>query len=143
MKRTLGRSNIARAWPAIVVAVAVVGGAACAGSDTSLSEQGARGKRIAAEKGCAGCHGTDGQGGVGPKWTGLAGSDVQLFDGSVIVADEAYLVRAIKDPGADLLADYSLQMPRNELTDAEIADVVAYIEELGTPAGGTSAGADG
>ena len=86
--------------------------------------------------GCAGCHGTDGKGGVGPTWIGLAGSDRELQDGSIVVADDAYLVRAIAEPGADLLADYQLQMPQNRLTDDDIADVIAYIKDLSPPEGG-------
>jgi cytochrome c oxidase subunit 2 len=108
------------------------------GADVTLSEAGARGRKIALSSGCAGCHGANGQGGVGPTWKGLAGSDVELRDGSVIVADDAYLVRAIKEPGADLRAGYNLQMPQNRLSDAEIADVVAYIKDLGEPGTNTA-----
>lgn len=138
MERAPRRSLPAKLAAAALAAVAVVA-AACGGDDPALSEQAARGRQIALAKGCAGCHGADGQGGVGPKWVGLAGSDVHLYDGSVVVADDDYLVRSIKEPGADLLADYAVQMPRNELSDAEIADVVAYIKELGTTADGGSA----
>lgn len=109
---------------------------ACSGSDSNLSAEAARGKQISVAKGCAGCHGQNGEGGVGPTWVGLAGSQVELFDGSTVVADDEYLIRSIKDPAADLLADYFVQMPQNELTDAEVADVVAYIKELGTAGNG-------
>jgi len=110
-----------------------VGAAACGESGaagTPLSPAGERGKQLAQSSGCAGCHGTAGQGGVGPPWQGLAGSEVELADGSTVVADQAYLVRAIKEPQADLLADYRIQMPRNRLDDAQIDDVVAYITDL-------------
>jgi len=59
---------------------------------------------------------------------GLAGSQVELADGTTLVADTAYLTRAIANPSADLVADYNLKMPANTLSDAEIADIVAYIE---------------
>ena len=71
---------------------------------------------------------------MGPTWVGLAGSERELQDGSTVVADDAYLVRAIAEPGADLLADYQLQMPQNRLTDEDIADVIAYIKDLSQPA---------
>jgi len=58
---------------------------------------------------------------------GLAGSQVTLADGSTLVADTAYLTRAIANPSADLVADYNLKMPANSLSEAEIADIVAYI----------------
>ncbi|MGA0766576.1 MAG: c-type cytochrome, partial [Ilumatobacteraceae bacterium] len=41
--------------------------------------------------GCASCHGEDGNGRVGPKWIGLADSQVTLNDGTVVTADDAYL----------------------------------------------------
>lgn len=119
---------------AFATAALAFGAAACGddggGSGPALSEAGARGKQLAASSGCAGCHGSDGQGGVGPTWQGLAGSDVELADGTTVVADEEYLVRAIVDPSADLLADFAVQMPSNNLDDAQVADIVTYITEL-------------
>ena len=88
------------------------------------------GEQLSRSKGCAGCHGPDFGGGAGPGWIGLAGSDVELADGTVVVADTDYLIRAIADPSAELVADYTLKMPANNLSDAEIADIVAYIETL-------------
>ena len=90
----------------------------------------ANGEQLSRSKGCAGCHGQDFGGGAGPSWIGLAGSDVELTDGSVVVADTAYLTRAIANPSAELVAGYNLKMPANGLSDAEIADIVAYIGTL-------------
>jgi cytochrome c oxidase subunit 2 len=110
-----------------------VGAVAC-GSDEAagppLSEAGERGKQLSLSSGCAGCHGTNGQGGVGPTWQGLTGSDVELADGTTIVADQEYLIRSIKEPAADLLADFAVQMPRNSLDDSQVNDIVAYITHL-------------
>lgn len=89
-----------------------------------------KGEQLSRSSGCAGCHGQDFGGGAGPGWIGLAGSDVELADGTVVVADTAYLTRAIADPSAELVADYNLKMPANRLSDAEIADIVAFIETL-------------
>ncbi len=89
-----------------------------------------RGEEISRSQGCAGCHGANFDGGAGPTWIGLAGSEVLLADGSTVLADDAYLTRAIAEPNAEYVADYSLQMPANQLTDAEIADVVAFINTL-------------
>ena len=88
------------------------------------------GEQLSRSSGCAGCHGSDFGGGAGPGWVGLAGSERTLADGSVVVADTAYLTRAIADPSAEVVADYSLRMPANGLSDAEIADIVAFIETL-------------
>jgi len=94
------------------------------------SEAVARGEAGARAMGCAGCHGQDFDGGAGPGWIGLAGSEVVLADGSTVIADDAYLTRAIADPDADLREGYNLRMPANSLTDEAIADIVAYINSL-------------
>ena len=95
-----------------------------AGGDPVVGEQSAR------SNGCAGCHGQNFGGGAGPSLIGLAGAEVQLDDGTVVIADTAYLIRSIANPGAELVAGYNLRMPANNLSDAEIADIVAYIETL-------------
>ena len=133
-----GRGRQGRASGVLIVGLALFAGACGGGSDAgpTLSVAGESGKRIALSSGCAGCHGTDGKGGVGPTWVGLAGSERELQDGSTVIADDDYLVRAIAEPGADLLADYKLQMPQNRLTDDDIADVIAYIKDLSPRVGG-------
>jgi cytochrome c oxidase subunit 2 len=106
-------------------------------ADGDLSEAARNGRDLARSNGCAACHGNDGQGGVGPSWVGLAGSEVELEDGTTVIADRDYLYRSIADPDAEVVAGYSLRMPTNGLDDDQIADVVAYIEELGAePADG-------
>jgi len=134
------RSRLGRLALATGVTAAIVLGAACgddAGSDTSaggadLSAAAQNGKQLSQSKGCAGCHGRDFDGGAGPGWIGLAGSEVQLVDGSTVVADDAYLTRAIADPSAELVDGYTLKMPANNLSDAEVADIVAFINALAT-----------
>ncbi len=117
------------------------GGASDAGADADgsgsveLSAAGQRGQELVRSSGCAGCHGSSGQGGVGPAWVGLYGSDVELQDGTTVVADDEYLRRAITDPGAEIVADSHVPMPKNRLDDAQVADVIAYIRDLsGVPA---------
>jgi cytochrome c1 len=135
-------AGLAQRWifGALITSTLALGAAACGGGgDTSgpeLSEAGERGKSLSASSGCAGCHGADGQGGVGPTWQGLAGSDRELADGTIVIADEAYLIRSIKEPEADLLADFAVQMPRNNLDDQQVADIVAYINDLADVAPG-------
>lgn len=123
------------AGPALLLAI-VAGVAACGGSggdsDVVLSGAGARGQDISKSNGCAQCHGSSGQGGVGPAWVDLYGSDVELEDGTIVVADDDYLARAISDPSAEIVADASVIMPSNGLSDDEISDVIAYIRDLST-----------
>lgn len=114
--------------------VVLLVGAACGsddgGSSPDLSEAGERGRSVAASNGCAACHGSKGQGGAGPAWTGLAGSMVELDDGTIVVADDTYLATAVTDPSAQLRADYTLKMPLNSLDDSQVNDVIAYIHDL-------------
>lgn len=110
----------------------VTGGtvAACGGSDVELPPLATEGRSIARSSGCAACHGSNGTGGVGPSWVGRFGSTVELESGEQVLADEAYLRRAISEPAAEKVAGYSVIMPDNNLTDDEITAVVAYIEAL-------------
>ena len=99
-----------------------------AATDPSPAAQ--NGEQLARSKGCAGCHGQNFEGGAGPGWVGLAGSEVTLVDGSTLLANDAYLTAAIAEPATDLVDGYTLKMPANNLSDAEIADIVAYINTL-------------
>jgi mono/diheme cytochrome c family protein len=132
-------SSLRRVLPplAITALVALAGCGSDGGGGDDLSEAAQRGRDIANSNGCASCHGNDGQGSVGPPWIGLAGSQVTLADGSQVVADDAYLERAIVDPGAEIVDGFLLQMPANSLGDEQVDAVVAYIKEL---AGGEEAG---
>jgi cytochrome c oxidase subunit II len=107
------------------------GGGGGSASDPPAGTAAARGKQLSLSAGCAGCHGANFAGGAGPTWIGIAGEEVELADGTTVVRDEAYLIRSIADPNAEIVAGYTLRMPANNLTDDEIADIVAFIETLG------------
>ena len=110
--------------------------AACGGGvDVDLSEAGARGKSVFDKTGCATCHGSDAGGGAGPSLHRLAGSDVELADGTTVVADDDYLRLAITDPSAQIVAGTSLQMTQYPLSDDEVDDLIAYIHDLAAVAG--------
>ena len=123
-------------WLPIVVGCALAGGvlAACGGSgsgeEPSLSAAAEQGKQLAISKGCASCHVFYGRDAAGPTWKGLYGSEVTLQDGSKVVADEAYLTRSIKDPWSQKVQGYGTIMPRNNLSDSDVALIVGYIKEL-------------
>lgn len=128
---------------AAVMAVSALALGACgsdSGSELALSPAGDAGRQVALENGCAACHGTNGEGNVGPTFVGLFGSTVELDDGTTVVADEAYITESIKDPNAKRVEGFNLPMPETNLSDEEIASVIDYIRELATPAaGGTEA----
>lgn len=118
---------------ALTFVVAVVASlAACGADDTgpALTTAAAEGRSIARSNGCAACHGRNGEGGPGPAFVGLFGSTVELDDASTVAADVDYLIESIRDPGAKTVAGYGIVMPTNDLSDAEIAAVIAWIEAL-------------
>jgi cytochrome c oxidase subunit 2 len=93
----------------------------------------AGGKQVIEEKGCVGCHSTDGTKKIGPTFKGLYDSRVTvLTDGKerTIEADEAYLRRSINKPKADVVKGYPDIMPVLSLTPEELDQVVEYIETL-------------
>jgi mono/diheme cytochrome c family protein len=106
--------------------------AACGddGSTIEFTPVAQDGQRLYVNSGCAGCHGRAGQGGVGPALAGISGIERPLIDGSTVIADEAYLIRAIMDPNVEIVAGYNLRMPSNRLTESEVRSVIAFILEL-------------
>ncbi|HEY9528349.1 MAG TPA: c-type cytochrome, partial [Anaerolineales bacterium] len=67
----------------------------------------------------------------GPTWFGLFDHEVELTDGSVVVADEAYIHESIKAPQAKIVRGFENQlMPNYGFTDEQIDDIVAYIKTL-------------
>jgi len=114
--------------PILSIASAALLFSAC-GSDRDASRPMTEGEQLTLNNGCTACHGSNGEGGVGPAWKGLAGSEVVLSDGSKVVADDAYLTESIRDPSAMQVRGYSV-MPQNSLSDAEVQAVVTYIKTL-------------
>ncbi len=115
----------------IVIAFTMIVALAGCGSSADLSPLAAEGKDLLTSEGCAACHGSEGEGGIGPVLVGLAGRAVELDDGTTVVADTAYLRRAIVDPNAQIVAGYEIRMPENALADAQVDALVAWIEESG------------
>lgn len=141
MARLLGRTF--RRWmPISASALIAVGLAACGGSsdtEPALSPTALKGKQLAISKGCASCHIFYGKDAAGPTWKGAYGSEVTLDDGSTVIADEAYLIQSIKDPWSQKVEGFGTIMPRNSLSDEEVALIVAYIKEL-NPSGTATTG---
>ena len=90
----------------------------------------AAGEALVSQNGCGGCHSIDGSKGTGPTWRGLFGSQVKLSDGKTVTADDAYLTESIADPTAKVVQGFQPIMPKFSLTDAQIKDIVSYIETL-------------
>ena len=119
----------------VMIAAAALGACSSSPHASGASTTAAQGKTIAMNRGCTTCHGANARGGLGPSWVGLAGSTVQLDDGSTVTADDAYLSESIRIPSAKKVAGYSLAMPPIPLSDDEVAALVAYIDSLGAASG--------
>ena len=119
-------------WLMIVLVLVIVTSAGCGGNSGSddLSPEAAQGQELAQSKGCAACHGDLGEGGVGPAWAGLSGSEVDLEDGSTVIADVDYLRRSITDPETQVVSGYTITMPTTPLSEPEVAALIEYMQEL-------------
>ena len=91
-----------------------------------------RGEKLYQESGCKACHSVDGSKGVGPSWKGLFGSNVELADGSSVIANENYITESIKVPGAKTVEGFPANaMPSfGYLTDGQAADILEFIKTL-------------
>ena len=113
----------------LLISMLVLAGCGTSVSD-DLSPQAIQGQEVARSKGCAACHGDLGEGGVGPAWIGLAGTEVELDDGSTVVADTDYLRSSIIEPEAQVVSGYTITMPTTKLSEPEVVALIAYIQEL-------------
>ena len=99
------------------------------GVHKSLAEQG---EEVFRAHGCSGCH--DRSSTVhSPSLFGLYGTLVRLQDGSVRMADEAYIRDCIVNPRSFTVAGYPPVMPdySGQLGEGELLKLVVYIKSLG------------
>lgn len=128
--RTPRRTTLAAVVFTAAVSTAAV---ACAGEETTLPELSPlaqEGRDLYQQTGCAGCHGRAADGGVGPNLVGIRDTERELVGGEVVVADTEYLVRAIMEPDAEIVAGYSLRMPPNRLDRDQVDAIIAFLDEL-------------
>jgi cytochrome c oxidase subunit II len=99
------------------------------GVHQSLAEQGEAAFRA---HGCSGCH-SDNSTVHAPSLAGLYGTLVHLQDGSVRLADEAYIRDCILNPRSFIVAGYPPVMPdfSGQLSEDDLIKLVAYIRSLG------------
>ena len=114
----------------VIAALAIAGCTSAQPLAIDLSPSAERGLKISQQSGCASCHGADFGGGTGPTWQGIIGQTVAFKGGESGIVDRDYLIEAIKYPDKKKRVGYSVVMPYNNLTDAEISDIVDYIEAL-------------
>ncbi|MGH6672622.1 MAG: cytochrome c oxidase subunit II [Xanthobacteraceae bacterium] len=98
------------------------------GVHNSLAQQG---EAVFRAHGCSGCH--DENSTVhAPSLVDLYGTPVHLQDGSVRVADEAYIRDCILNPRSFTVAGYPPIMPdfSGQLSEGDVFELIAYIKSL-------------
>jgi len=91
-----------------------------------------RGQKIY-ESFCSACHSIDGTAGNGPTWRGLYGSQVELADGTTVLADDAYILESDQDPTAKVAAGFqpmNFNYQAAGITEEQLKDILAYIKTL-------------
>ena len=90
------------------------------------------GKQLYTQRGCAQCHSTDGSITMGPTWLDLFGNDIDLADGSTVVADEAYIRESILYPQAKLHKGFGAVMPSylGSMKERDINAMIAYMKSI-------------
>ncbi|HEX8476083.1 MAG TPA: cytochrome c oxidase subunit II [Pyrinomonadaceae bacterium] len=101
-----------------------------------------QGQKVFQDLGCATCHRADTQG-RGPVLTGVFGKQVQLADGSSVVADESYIRESIINPRAKTVAGFQQIMPtyQGQVSEEQLLYLISYIRSLGTEPASTTGGA--
>jgi cytochrome c oxidase subunit 2 len=102
----------------------------------------AAGEKLFVEKACSTCHLADGKGRA-PSLNGVYNNKVLLADGSIVVADDAYIRESILQPNAKVVAGYTPVMPtfQGQLTEEQILALTAYIKSMqAQPVPATGAG---
>lgn len=86
--------------------------------------------------GCLDCHSLDGSEDIGPTFRGLYGRTRIVLRGDTraeVLADDAYLRRAILEPDAEYVEGFEINMPPgDDMSEEEIAAILAYLKTLGT-----------
>ncbi len=93
----------------------------------------AKGKQLSENFGCEACHTLTGAKSTGPTWKGLAGRKVHLDNGQVVRATDGYLINAIEQPDAEIVAGYSSGIMTTAIGNIPVSQakaLVAYIKSV-------------
>ena len=91
------------------------------------------GAKLYQDKGCIGCHSTDGSPRVGPTFKGLFGKREEVTKAgkeTPVVVDEVFIRNYIENPNVVRVEGYPPIMPKISMTDEELIALVDYIKSL-------------
>ena len=100
---------------------------------THAGNAGRHGIELLQEKGCLGCHSTDGSRKVGPTFKAIFGRKERVVTNGKereITIDEAYLRQSVLDPQADIVKGYPPVMPKLPVTDEELHEIIASLQAM-------------
>jgi cytochrome c oxidase subunit 2 len=74
-----------------------------------------------------------------PELEGLYGKQVQLLDGSTVVADDNYIRESILNPASKVVAGWQPIMPtyQGQLNEEQLAQLMTYVRSLATADAGS------
>lgn len=104
---------------------------AWAAGSTSGSSLAQNGERLFASLGCSSCH-SGNPASRGPNLAHVYNTRIRLQDGTMAVADEAYLRESILNPSMHIPAGYAPIMPtyQGQISEDGMIDLVEYIKSL-------------
>ena len=96
------------------------------------------GKELFVQKTCSTCHRPDSSA-TAPNLKGVFGHEVQLADGSTVLADENYIRESILNSQAKVVAGYKPIMPtfQGQITEDELIQLIQYVKSLSGGQGAT------
>jgi mono/diheme cytochrome c family protein len=107
--------------------------ASVAGKEVEGGPAAGTGEGLFTQLGCQGCHSLEGAKGTGPALNGIAGKPRKLADGKSVVANDAYLIEAIRNPDAKIVQGYqpgvmSAVVKPNQVSEADAKKLTNFIK---------------
>jgi mono/diheme cytochrome c family protein len=107
--------------------------ASVAGKEVEGRPAGGTGEALFTQLGCQGCHSLEGARGTGPPLNGIAGKPRRLANGKTAVANDAYLLEAIRDPDAKIVQGYqpgvmTAVVRPNQVSEPDARKLVQFIK---------------
>jgi cytochrome c oxidase subunit 2 len=89
------------------------------------------GKDLYKKRGCNACHSVDGSPGIGPTFKGVYGHNVELANGTQVLADDNYIRESILEPSAKIVKGFSDGlMPKIAMPEKEIVGLIEFIKSF-------------